>query len=124
MGKQLDEEFSLQELVETTLAEYPHTRGNDDLLYAMVIEDYFRLGNYKLSLATTNALLFFSYRSQWGLPSFASVTRQRRLIQARLPELKPNKVVQGYRQEQEQMYRELAKGGSDERLDKATSKDT
>ena len=110
MGKQLDEEFSLQELVETILAEYPHTRGNDDILYAMVIEDYFRLGNYKLSLATTNALLFFSYRSQWGLPSYASVTRQRRLVQARLPELKPNKVVQGYRQEQEQMYRELAKG--------------
>ena len=84
------------------LFENSKLRGDDYLLYAEYINRYFpRLLDQPLHEALTKHF-------ERGLPSFESVTRARRKIQRRCPELSSVRASAG-RKEQEAAYLEYAR---------------
>lgn len=88
-------------IVENILEKKEVTRENDDLLYMCVCE-YFHRGTSSMSVKE-----FFRSRNMIGCPSFASVTRARRKVFEKRPELKPPKVTKG-REMMEEVYRDYA----------------
>ena len=91
----------IEEVVERILDKRIDARESDDILYVYVCE-YFHRG-----ISTTSFKDFFFTRSQIGCPNFASVTRARRKIFEKRPELKPEKVTKG-REEVELVYKDYA----------------
>lgn len=76
----------LEPKVERILEKNPKTRGDNFILYVEVLEDYVDTG--------------FSFRSiclahkQLGIPSLESITRARRKIQERRPELRDEEAAE------------------------------
>lgn len=91
----------IEEVVESILDKRIDARESDDILYVYVCE-YFCRGISSSSLKD-----FFFTRSQTGCPNFASVTRARRKIFEKRPELKPEKATKG-REEMELVYKDYA----------------
>ncbi len=91
----------IEEVVEKILDSKIDARENDDILYVYVCEDFYK-GTSSISFKD-----FFFTRNQIGCPNFASVTRARRKIFEKRPELKPEKVTEG-RKEMELVYKEYA----------------
>ena len=91
----------IEEVVEKILDVREDARKNDEVLYVYVCE-YFNRGISKMALKD-----FLFKRSTTTCPSFASVSRARRKIFSRRPELKPKKVTE-YREEMEEVYRDYA----------------
>jgi len=91
----------IESVVEKVLEKKEVTRENDDLLYMCVCE-YFHRGSSSMSVKD-----FFMTRNQTACPNFASVTRARRKVFEKRPELKPTKVTKG-RKKMEEVYREYA----------------
>lgn len=84
------------------LFENSKLRGDDYLLYAEYINRYFpRLADQPLNEALTNHF-------EMGLPSFEGVTRVRRKIQRKYPELCGERAAAG-RAKQEAAYLEYAR---------------
>lgn len=89
--------------VYTLLFENSKLRGDDYLLYAEYINRYFPcLMNQPLHEALTKHF-------ERGLPSFEGVTRARRKVQRKHPELCSERAVAG-RAQQEAAYLEYARG--------------
>lgn len=94
---------TLQAKIQKILTDNPDTRGNDKLLY-------FRLAQ-ELSPNTLNmAFGSFLMDRHVNVPSFESVSRARRKIQSKFPELRADKRVTELRAEKEREYREYAHG--------------
>lgn len=91
----------IESVVEKVLERKEATRDNDDILYMYVCE-YFHRGASSMSIKE-----FFYKRNTIGCPSFASVTRARRKVFEKRPELKPPKVTEG-REKMEEVYRDYA----------------
>lgn len=91
-------------LVKAILVEFPETRNNDDLLYLKACQ-YFNpsIGMFPFGTVLTNAASYF-------IPSYKSVERARRKIQAENPELAPRQKVKAKRIKAEKDFREFAKG--------------
>ena len=93
----------LRDLVGYVLLNYPSTRDKDELLYLEIL----KLKGYEM-----NADTFINYKS-YNLPSFGSVSRERRKVQEdeRLSkhivdwELQSTRTVEKFRRELEKQYR-------------------
>ncbi|MGY3775792.1 hypothetical protein [Helcococcus sueciensis] len=93
----------LRDLVGYVLLNYPSTRDKDELLYLEIL----RLKGYEM-----NADTFLNYKD-YNLPSFSSISRERRRVQEdeRLSKhivdwkLQSTKAVEKFRRELEKQYR-------------------
>lgn len=94
----------IEEVVEKVLDMRKDTRENDDILYLCVCE-YFHRGVSSMTLKA-----FLKSRKETHCPNFASVTRARRKVFKRRPELKPPKVTE-LREEMEEIYIDYAING-------------
>lgn len=92
---------NIESIVEKILERKEEARENDDLLYVYVCE-YFHRGASSMSVKT-----FFSARNTIGCPNFASVTRARRKVFEKRPELKPPKITE-LRECMEEVYKDYA----------------
>lgn len=94
---------TVKDLVENFLKENPVTRGDDDLLYMLIIQ---RLG---VDLDGTSIRDFFECRFRIGLPSFESVRRARQKAQADNEELLPCEDIVQHRRKCEKKFYKFAK---------------
>lgn len=94
----------IEKVVEIVLDNRKDARENDDILYLCVCE-YFHRGASSMTLKE-----FLKERSNISCPSFASVTRARRKIFERRPELKPKKVTE-LREDMIEVYVDYAING-------------
>ena len=100
--------ISITRRVKLILEEYPETRNDDNLLWWKTIEmiadevgeDFVDMKPFKYMLLNFNRLNF---------PTFETVSRTRRKVQEKYPELKGTKKVQNQRAKSEQAYREYAR---------------
>lgn len=91
-----------EEIVKPILEQHPETRGDDFLLYAEVIKEY------RPELAELSVLHFFIAHKDLYCPSYNSITRVRRRLQKKHPELLSEK-AKAKRAKEETVYREYAK---------------
>lgn len=91
----------IEQIVEKILEVREDARKNDDVLYIYVCE-YFNRGVSSKTLKD-----FFMTRNKTSCPTYASVSRARRKVFEKRPELKPKKVTE-YREEMEEVYRDYA----------------
>lgn len=91
----------ISNIVLRVLNQHEEARKNDFVLFSYVLDELGIPSNFDMRTMLNNHVIF-------GLPSFASVTRARRKIQAKYPEFKEAKAVEIRAAEQEQ-YREFAR---------------
>ena len=96
--KRLEKIEHIAEMILETKAE---TRENDDVLYMYVCE------HFNKDMASMSMRNFLLSRNKTECPSYASVSRARRKIFSRRPELKPD-YVSKCRAEMENVYKEYA----------------
>lgn len=95
---------NIERVVEKILEIREDARSNDDILYLYVCEQV----DGDVSLLTLED--FLTTRNKSPFPSFVSVTRARRKIFEKRPELKPKEVTR-LREEMEQIYMDYAING-------------
>lgn len=95
-----------EQIIKPILEQHPETRGDDFLLYAEVIREY------RPELAELSVIDFFVAHKELYCPSYESVTRVRRRLQEKYPELCSDKVKE-IRAKQEGQYKAYAKGKQD-----------
>ena len=89
-----------ENLVLCILTQHEDTRGDDRILYLRVLhEEGF----------STNITLY-DFLTLDGYPNYDSISRVRRKLQERYPELRPAKNVQERREEAEEDFRAYARG--------------
>lgn len=86
-----------EELVKQILEEKPIARTDDFILYGFVLKHYGVDLNMPLKV-------FFSSYKKLGVPSFKSIERSRRMVQAENPEL-IDAMTSMYRQDEEEKYK-------------------
>ena len=91
----------IEHIVENILETKAETRESDDVLYMYVCEHF---DKNMSSLSMKNFLLI---RNKTDCPSYASVSRARRKIFSRRPELKPEHITK-CREVMEGVYKEYA----------------
>ena len=94
-----------EEVIKPILEQHPETRGDDFLLYAEVIREY------RPELAELSVIDFFVAHKELYCPSYESVTRVRRRLQEKHPELCSDKIKEKRAKEQNE-YKAYAKGKS------------
>lgn len=107
MGK-LNELKSTQDIVMEVLKTQPNTRSNDNqLCYAV----YKIVGSRKnVDIDSMSIPRFFLHMKEFGFPSTETIRRARQKIQAEHPELAANSAVRLQRTENEEVFREYARG--------------
>lgn len=94
---------TIESRVLNILLEYPDTRGSDFVLYARYLQEHNpELKNVGLIYALTEA-------KRLKMPNYETVTRARRKVQHKIPELKPETATRRKREESEKAFREYAK---------------
>lgn len=93
---------TLEEEIEMILTEEETARADDMALYAIYLE--------WRDADITTAFNDRRYRVERRLSSFESVSRCRRRLQSKYPELKPSDEVVAIRKEEEKKWREYARG--------------
>ena len=93
----------IQDIVELELSRHAETRDSDNILYIKVLE-YMKPSIIHRPFAEVMGTL-----NDHKLPSFESVGRARRKLQAEKPWLKPSEAVRKYRADNEEKYREYAR---------------
>ena len=101
-------------IVKKILQEQPETRGDDYLLWLKVIEeetsgDVLGIANLAPISRTLTVEEFLQTAKKRGVPCFETVSRARRKLQAKYPELRATKPVQEARAEKEVEYIEFAR---------------
>ena len=91
----------MENIVLRVLAKYKDARKDDFILISRVLDELGIPANFDMRTMLHNHILF-------GLPSFASIPRARRKVQAQYPELKDAKAVEIRAAEQEE-YKEFAR---------------
>lgn len=91
----------VEEIVEKILDIRKDARVSDDILYMYVCE-YFCNG-----VSNKSVKQFLKHRESLGCPNYASVSRARRKVFEKRPELKPKKVTQ-LRKDLEQDFKDYA----------------
>ena len=95
----------LQNIVKDTLTNIEMTRNDDYILTYFVIKKY--LDDKDIKIDYFYQIMMF--HKTYGLPSIESITRARRLLQRKYPELRADREVENIRAKEEERYRELAK---------------
>lgn len=98
---------TIKALVKAILERDEKARNNDNYLYLVVIETIAKA--HKIDLRKVSVADYLYYMSGRNFPPFESVRRSRQKIQAECPHLAPCKVVEEYRAENEEAYREFAR---------------
>lgn len=97
------------ELVKAILEQIPNTRDDDYLLWLYVLEIE-AAQDHRASFASSLSLASFLEQAKCcKYTHFETVSRIRRKLQAKYPELKATKNTQAARAELEQEYREYAR---------------
>ena len=91
-----------EDIVKPILEEYPETRDDDFLLYAAVIE------KCRPDLQNLSVIDFLTMHKDLYCPSYESVSRVRRRLQNKYPELASER-AKARRSKQEAEYRAYAK---------------
>lgn len=95
----------LRNIVKETLTNIEKTRNDDYLLTYFVIRRYLDEKNIKVDYFYQ----IMMFHETYGLPSIESITRARRLLQRKYPELRADREVEKIRAEEEKQYREMAR---------------
>lgn len=95
-------------LVKSILEQNKMARNSDPYLYLQVIERQAELKNIDLSMISVDS--FFYSASREGFANYETVRRARQKIQREYPELAASEKVKAYRAENEEMFREYARG--------------
>ena len=95
---------NIKAAVKTILEEEPQTRNSDSLLYLHVLK---KVGDDLLTMPVRD---FLANMGESEAPPFESVRRTRQKVQAECPWLAACPKVGEYRAENEQAYREFARG--------------
>lgn len=96
----------IEEKVLDILVMYPEARANDFVLYAR----YIQTNNPELK--DVGLIYALTAAKQIGMPNYESVTRARRKIQAKCPELKAPYNVSRQRSRRRSEFEEYARSGS------------
>lgn len=101
---------NVTQLVRTILTDTPETRDDDYLLWLESIQRVARNNNIPdiSKIMTVGDYLKIAKYSQ--MPHYESVSRARRRLQEKYPELRGSSETQSARAELEQEYREYARG--------------
>lgn len=95
-------------LVKMILETNPQARNSDSLLYLKVLEHCALQKGIDLEYLSVSA--FLTSMNIFGFPCFETVRRARQKIQSEHPELKGCAAVEAVRAENEQAFREYARG--------------
>ena len=96
----MDNLYSLQDIVQEVLEEDKHARESDHYLYLQVLGKVLKGSqNRTIEEILTNP----------NLPKFESVSRARRKIQQKCPNLRASKQVEEEREHNEEAFREYAR---------------
>lgn len=95
----------LRNIVKDTLTNIKKTRNDDYILTYFVIKRYLDDKNMKIEYFYQ----IMMFHKTYGLPSIESITRARRLLQRKYPELRADREVEKIRAKEEERYRELAR---------------
>ena len=95
-------------IVASILADDEQARNSDSYLYLRVIRILGREKDFNINHITVADFLL--NMSQWGFPPFESVRRTRQKVQAECPWLAACPKVEEGRAENEEVYREFARG--------------
>lgn len=95
----------LKNIVKDTLTNIEKTRNDDYMLTYFVIKKYLDEKNMKIEYFYQ----IMMFHKTYGLPSIESITRARRLLQRKYPELREDREVERIRAEEEKQYREMAR---------------
>ena len=99
----------LRNIVKETLTNIENTRNDDYMLTYFVIKKYLDEKNKKIEYFYQ----IMMFHKTYGLPSIESITRARRLLQRKYPELRADREVERIRAKEEERYRELARSGNE-----------
>lgn len=97
--------YKLKNIVKDTLTNIAKTRSDDYMLTYFVIKKYLDDKNIKIEYFYQ----IMMFHKTYGLPSIESITRARRLLQRKYPELRADREVEKIRAKEEERYRELAR---------------
>lgn len=95
----------LKNIVKDTLTNIEKTRNDDYMLTYFVIKKYLDDKNIKIEYFYQ----IMMFHKTYGLPSIESITRARRLLQRKFPELRADREVEKIRAKEEERYREIAR---------------
>lgn len=95
----------LKNIVKDTLTNIEKTRNDDYMLTYFVIKKYLDEKNIKIEYFYQ----IMMFHKTYGLPSIESITRARRFLQRKYPELRANREVEKIRAKEEKQYREMAR---------------
>lgn len=93
--------------VKAVLTEYPDARDDDFILINRVYQ------KLKFDAGSTYFDELMTGHKKYHLPSFESITRARRKLQAEYPELRATKQVQAVRRYEQESFRNYALGVSE-----------
>lgn len=95
-------------LVKHILEQNTQARNSDYLLYLKVLEH--QANEMGVNLQILSVPVFLTELKESGFAGFESVRRSRQKVQAECPELRACEVVEGFRAENEQVFRDFARG--------------
>lgn len=95
-------------IVKAILEVDERARNSDSHLYMKVLELHGETTGIHYLRFPVSA--FLEHMGKWGVPPFESVRRARQKVQASFPELASNRRVAQLRAENEEIYREYARG--------------
>ena len=99
---------STKALVQVILERDPMARNSDSYLYFRVINTIAKQNNIDLTKVSVTAFLL--NMKEFPFPPFESVRRSRQKVQQECPWLAPTKAVEELRAENEEAFREFARG--------------
>lgn len=97
-------------LVKTILERDKATRNSDNLLYLKVLETIATEKDDPVSLQSMSVPYFLLNMAGFKFPCFETVRRTRQKIQATYPELKACEDVEQFRDQNEEAFRDYARG--------------
>lgn len=98
----------ISQLVKEILTDIPETRNSDGYLYIKVLERVAQETDNPIDLQKISVPYFFCNVQSLNCPYYPTVTRARRKVQEKYPELKGNRRVQAVRQQKEEAFRAYA----------------
>lgn len=96
-------------LVKTILTEKPETRDDDNLLWLEALRSATKDFKYGSKMADLTLAYVLKSIHSLGLPSFETVSRARRKLQEKYPELRGSEEARRHRAKRETTFKEFAR---------------
>ena len=100
---------TLENEIKKLLTEDEEARADDMILYNRYVFRHIGASSIELG-AFAKAFIDRKYRIIKGISTYESVSRVRRKLQAKYPELRPSEETIKIRKEQEKLFKEYARG--------------